>query len=66
MGIISEEFLVKDIKDRIDNSYHNEEYIRGYMVACYTLGAIKKDTLNELKKYLKKEEEEVKNENDIR
>jgi len=53
MGIVSEEFLVKDIKNRIEDGFESVDYIRGFMVACYLLQEITKNTLEDLKVYLK-------------
>ena len=53
MGIVSEEFLVKDIKGRIKNGSLSAEYIGGFIFACYLLHGITKKTLDELKVYLK-------------
>ena len=53
--VVSEEYLKTDIKDKIRNlyiSYQGMEFTRGYMHACYCLGAITKKTLDELKKCL--------------
>lgn len=61
--IVSERYIKKDIKFKIKNFHHTEEYMRGYMVACYVLGAIEKNTLNELKIYQKIKEKDIANNN---
>jgi len=53
MGIVSEKFLVEDIKIRIKDGFESVDYIRGFMVACYLLEGITKNTLEDLKVYLK-------------
>ena len=53
MEIVSEKFLVEDIKSRIKNGSLSAEYIKGFMFACYLLHGITKDTLDDLKVYLK-------------
>jgi len=53
--VVDEKFLKTDIKSKISViNLYSEEFIRGYMHACYCLGAITKKTLNELKAYLGK------------
>ena len=53
--MVDEKYLKVDIKSKIRNlreGYQGWEFVRGYMTACYTLGAIEKSTLDELKKLL--------------
>ena len=53
--VVSEKYLKTDIKGKIKNlyiSYQGREFTKGYMHACYCLGAITKKTLDELKKCL--------------
>ena len=59
MFTVSENFLKKDIEFRIKNNMQSAEYIEGFMFACYILEAITKDTLTELRNYLKEGEEKV-------
>jgi len=58
--MLSEKFYKKDIKFRIDHKMQSAEYIEGFMFAYYILEAITKDTLTELKNYLKEKEEKIK------
>ena len=57
--MVTEEFLKKDIKWKIDEEMYSKQYMRGYIFACYLLEAITTETHNELKSYLFKEEEKV-------
>jgi len=55
IDVVDEEYLRADIKDKINAlsiGYQGKEFTRGYMHACYCLGAITKKTLDELKTYL--------------
>jgi len=63
MVTVSENFLKKDIKSQIKMGLRSVEYIEGYMFACYLLDAITKDTLTELRNYLKEKEEKVNDKN---
>ena len=59
--MVDEKYIKNDIKARIKQlyiGYQGKNFLKGYMVACYTLGAITKDTLDELKKCLKDKEED--------
>jgi len=57
--MLSEKFYKKDIKFKIDHKMQSVEYIEGFMFACYILDAITKDTLTELRNYLKEREEKI-------
>jgi len=50
---VSNDFCIADIESKIKSKSESVEFLRGYMVACYILGVIEKDELNELKKLLK-------------
>jgi len=56
---VSENFLKKDIEFKIDHKMQSAEYIEGFIFACYLLEAITKDTLTELRNYLKEGEVKV-------
>ena len=58
--MLSEKFYKKDIEFRIDHKMQSAEYIEGFMFACYLLDAITKDTLTELRNYLKEKEAKIK------
>jgi len=51
--MVSENFLVEDIKFKINHNLFSEQYMRGFLFACYQLEAIKEDTHTGLKKYLR-------------
>ena len=59
MVTVSENFLKKDIEFKIDHKMQSAEYIEGFIFACYLLEAITKDTLTELRNYLKEGEVKV-------
>ena len=61
--MLSEKFYKKDIEFKIDHKMQSAEYMRGFMFACYILEAITKDTLDELKSYLKEREEKLDDKN---
>lgn len=53
MGMVSEKFLIEDIKGSIESGFKSADHIEGFMLACYLLQGIKKNTLENLKVYLK-------------
>ena len=59
---VSNDFCMADIKAKIKGKEHTEEYLRGYITACYVLGVIEKEESAELKQLLKRIEEEKTNE----
>ena len=52
---VSNDFCIADIESKIKAKSESVEFLRGYMVACYVLGVIEKEELNELKILLREE-----------
>ena len=55
--MLGDKFYKKDIKYKIKHRIESMDYLKGFMFAFYLLNAIKKDTLDELRNYLKEQEE---------
>ena len=53
MGMVSEKFIIEDIKGKTKSGFKSADYINGFMVACYLLHGITKNTLEDLKVCLK-------------
>lgn len=51
---VSNDFVIADIESKIKAKSESVEFLRGYMIACYILGVIEKEELDELRKLLKK------------